>query len=190
MNKAHYHLVIVPEDPIYHDFANGFRRALPQWLQRQVKVEQPGKGWCSTLDFAEQLASENMDKRMILALIDFDVKTSPSDDATDKKLIESRKEEVSKRIGEKKNFTVLGPFQEAENLKAEIKASSALHLANGSAIVHNVDCGALFAHDGFACEKELWSLRQLDNDINSQMLPVLCEFLQRKLAAEASGARV
>ena len=192
MNKHVWHLEVIPEDEAYADLANGFRRMLPQEVQRRIHIYSEQRGYEGAYAKAEELLRERNDKRIVLILTDFDSRSAPHDTESDDEAIESR---VGKAKGvcakdDLHQTFALGPLQEAENLCREL-SDRPLATPRPDVTVENsrIRVGMLFASDDMVCDKSLWECKQLNHTYNMVQLEALCALLQRKMLADIAGAR-
>lgn len=190
MNDMKWHVVFVPEDEIYHDMAKGFMRGLPMPLQRQVKIENPAGGWKDAYKRAAELQTPPNAKRIVIVLTDFDSPAAPTSLAADDAAVASRREKVDEVRNAATNVFIIGPLQEAENLKKALTPNfGRVNRPDVQEETSAVKCGILFASERMVCERELWNDDQLRHSANQSQLEILCPLLQRKFAAEAKGAR-
>lgn len=114
INKYKRHLLVLPEDDANRQIATGFMLN-PNLKSRAIQVLPAAGGWKKVLDDfsnVHALEMQNLPKRNILLLIDFDRD-------------EGRLSYVESKIpGELKDRVfVLGVFSEPESLRSEIKTS-------------------------------------------------------------------
>lgn len=107
-NKYKNHLLVLPEDDANRQIANGFLLN-PNLKGRIIQILPPAGGWIKVLDSFKKNHVPNMKKcqqRMMLLLIDFDLK-------------ENRLDQVKDQIPAtlKDRVFVLGVQSEPENLK-------------------------------------------------------------------------
>ena len=192
MNKHVWHLEVVPEDEAYADLANGFRRMLPQEIQRRIHIFPEQCGYKGAYAKAEELLKERNEKRIVLILTDFDSGSAPHDTVSNDEAIESRVEKA-KGVCAKDDLHqtfALGPLQEAENLCREL-SDLPLAVPRPDVTAENslIRVGMLFASDDMVCDKTLWECKQLHHTYNMEQLETLCALLQRKMLADIAGAR-
>ena len=192
MNKHVWHLEVVPEDEAYADLANGFRRMLPQEIQRRIHIFPEQCGYKGAYAKAEELLKERNEKRIVLILTDFDSGSAPHDTGSNDEAIESRVEKA-KGVCAKDDLHqtfALGPLQEAENLCRELSdLPLAVPRPDVTAENSRIRVGMLFASDDMVCDKTLWECKQLHHTYNMEQLETLCALLQRKMLADIAGAR-
>lgn len=193
MNKNVWHLEIVPEDSAYVDIANGFLRLLSQEVQRRIRIYPAQGGYKYAYAKAEELLKVRNEKRILVILTDFDSGTAPHNVAADDEAITARVEKaqsVCANDAVHQTF-VLGPLQEAENLRRELSGYASvqfrLDVTTESSMVK---IGMLFASDNMVCDESLWECAQLRHTYNKEQLASLCALLRRKLLAEIRGAHV
>lgn len=190
-NKSKWRLVILTEDPAYEDLAKGFRRNLPQCVQRQVDVAEPPKGGRTVLyEVAKKLAETADEKRIILVLTDFDSKVEGSNEDEDNASIDERVREFDaiREADKLKQTFVLGPLQEAENLVTELAVKlPAKGRQDVTQDTSEIRCGLLFGSDDLRCDESLWQCRQLRHYYNMMQLDELCVLLKAKLLADCRG---
>lgn len=192
MNKHVWHLEVIPEDGAYADLANGFRRMLPQEVQRRIHICSEQRGYKGAYEKAEELLRERNEKRIVLILTDFDSGSAPHDTESDDEAIESRVDKA-KGVCAKDDLHqtfALGPFQEAENLCRELSDRPlATPRPDVTAENSRIRVGMLFASDDMVCDKSLWECKQLHHTYNIEQLGTLCALLQRKVLADIAGSR-
>ena len=194
-----WHVVILTEDPAYKDLATGFRRELPQPVQRQVTVENPPGGGRTVLyERAKELVSEPEEKRIVIVLTDFDSKLKTEDASSmtedaDNESIRKRTEtfdEIREQDDSARTF-VIGPLMEAEDLVCELAPMlPAKNRQDVTPVTSEVRCGQLFGSADLKCDAAIWQCRQLRHAYNRAQLDELCGLLQRKVVAESKGAHV
>lgn len=193
MNKNVWHVEIVPEDEAYVDLANGFVRMLRQEVQRRIRIFPAQGGYESAYAKAEELLKVRNEKRILLILADFDSSHMPQDENSDDEAIKARVK-MAKGVCAKDNLGqtfVLGPLQEAENLRCELSSyAPPVHRHDVTAENSMVKVGMLFASNDMVCDETLWDSGQLRHTYNKDQLDGICALLRRKLLAEIQGARV
>lgn len=194
MNKYRWHLDIIPEDEAHQDIAKGFRRQLPQCLQRQVSILPPQGGYDGAFAKAEEKGRRECKTKIQLVLVDFDGGLAPSgESAIDDQYIVARvnrAKEVCDKDVSGQTF-VLGPFQEAENLCGELGPQTSRFSRRDVRDVNSkVKIGMLFASGDMVCDESLWQCGQLAHSYNQEQMKKLCALLRRKLVAECKGAHV
>lgn len=193
VNRDKWHLTIFVEDPAYADIATGFKRLLPQMVQRQVEVREPPVGGRIPLySQAKEAARKINDKQIILVLTDFDSKLktlggSDADESADNDSIEERCEEFDKirACGDSERTFVIGPLMEAEDLVNEMASVlPAINRKDIETMNSEIRCGELFSSADMKCREGLWGGRQLRHYYNQSQLHELCACLQRYLMAD------
>ncbi len=108
VDKYKKHILVLPEDDANRKIANGFLLE-PNLNKSVIQILPPAKGWIKVLNSFKDNHVSNMEKysqRMMLLLIDFDLK-------------EDRLEQVKNQIPDalRNRVFVLGVQSEPENLK-------------------------------------------------------------------------
>lgn len=194
MNKYRWHLDIIPEDEAHEDIAKGFRRQLPQCLQRQVSILPPQGGYGGAFAKAEEAGRCECKKKIQLVLVDFDGRRAPCGKAAiDDQQIATRVN-LARKVCDKDvsgQTFVLGPFQEAEKLCGELGPQTSKFSRRDVRDVNSkVKTGMLFASENMVCDESLWQCGQLAHSYNHEQMERLCALLRRKLVTECMGAHM
>lgn len=187
LNRAKDYVTIIPEDPIYWEYAKGFHRGLPQRLQGRFEVLEPFPGGVNAcLENVKALAKGNHNShRHFLGLIDFDSKSAPTGDLSqDRALIENRILAAEAVCAVSPSVFILGPFMEAEDLKRElVPLSKDILLPRPDEEVVNIYYGRLFASENLKCTSAVWGCVQLQHEFLKAQVKRLCEFMATSIVA-------
>lgn len=156
-NKYDWHLKIIPEDDKWRQIANGFKRRLPQSLQRKVDICPIAGGWGKCLKLVKEFKLDQLEERHLLVLMDFDKRSK------------ERQLAIDDSTRKHPRVFVLGATVESEDL---IKS-----LGSGGAIA----CGERFYSPNMQCPPSIWQDAMLVNPVNQATLPNLCPVLQKHL---------
>ena len=187
LNRAKDYVTIIPEDPIYWEYAKGFHRGLPQRLQGRFEVLEPFPGGVSAcLENVKELAKDNHNPhRHFLGLIDFDSKSAPTGNpAQDRVLIQNRILAAESVCAVSPSVFILGPFMEAEDLKRELAPlSRGILLPRPEEEVVNIYYGRLFASENLKCPSAVGGCAQLQHEFLKAQVKRLCEFIEISIVA-------
>ena len=156
-NKFAWHLKIIPEDDKWREIAQGFKRQLPQDMQRKVDISPVAGGWGKCLKLVDEFKLDQLEKRHLLILMDFDKRS------------QERQLTIDSATKNHPRVFVLGSTLEAEDL---IKS-----LGRGGGIA----CGKRFYSSNMQCNSSLWQDPMLLNPVNQANLPNICPLLQQHL---------